>query len=63
MSAPVVSIPFKTRKDNSNALEFVTPRLIRYRQKFATVGNNLTSLITSHLLDDVQLYAACNAPI
>ena len=34
--------------------------ILRYT---ATAGNSLTSLITSHSLDDMRHYAACNAPI
>ena len=30
---------------------------------YCTVGNSLTSLIMSHSLDDVRLYAACNTVI
>ena len=54
----------------SNALAFVTRLLIvnveNLRQHYIlryTVANSLTLLLSHISLDDMQLYAACNAPI
>ena len=57
--------------DNSNALDFVMRRLIGLSKKLwltvytlrNTVGNSLTSLITSQIVGFHDIFAASNAPV